>query len=133
MTKELNSPTIARRMLAGLAWIGIDLRPVFRRARNAVLLPVRHGLAAEVTAWQEELSEKVCALQAQIQSALTADLARIEAALERTNRELNARVAEIAAHLEAERRERRLRVETLESLITGTPGVRLPEPRINDT
>jgi hypothetical protein len=187
---------MARRMLDTLAWIGIDLRPVLRRARNAALRPIRHELAAERMVWRAELGDTASALQAQIQdeanarqnhvqdeanarqaqiqgevtarqnqiqdeanarqtliaelwagvatrraddetlrAALTADVARIEAALGRTSGELSARIAEIAAHLEAERSERRLRVATLESLVTGTPGTRPPavEQRINDT
>lgn len=107
---------MARRMLVSLACIGIDLRPVLRHTRNAILRPIRHELVAARTAWREELGDEARALQAKIQ-------------------ELDARVAEIAARLETEQSERRLRVATLESLITEARTVWLPavEQRINDT
>lgn len=103
MLQGPGSPSAARRTLAALARIGVDLRPLLRRARDALLRPVRHELATERAGIREEVDAR---------------MAEISTRLDVERQAVDARLAEIAAHLKAERGERRTRLTVLETLIT---------------
>jgi glycosyltransferase involved in cell wall biosynthesis len=103
MPPETASRSLARRLLIGLVSIGIDLRPVLRRARDALLRPVRNEMAALQAERENQRAE------------LRTALAPIESQLR-----------EISSRLTAERIERRSRASILERLITESPGPLLP-------
>ena len=94
---------MARRLLMGLVSIRIDLRPILRRTRDALLQPVRNEMAAQ----QAERDN--------LRAELTTALAPIESQL-----------SEISSRLTAERIERRSREGILERLITESPGPLFP-------
>jgi glycosyltransferase involved in cell wall biosynthesis len=104
-------------MLAALARFGLDLRPPLRRARDAILRPVRHELAAEAVAIRERGDARIAEIAARLEAeagkrrALEAQLAAIAAGAQK-------QAADIFARLEAERGERRARLLLLETLVT---------------
>ncbi|HEV3394881.1 MAG TPA: glycosyltransferase [Xanthobacteraceae bacterium] len=127
MLQGPGSPSAARRTLAALARIGVDLRPLLRRARDALLRPVRHQLATQGTAVREQIDARIGEIAARIEAqegsrqALAAHVAEISARIEAEAAErqaLAAHLVEIGVRVEAERGERRTRLALLESLIT---------------
>lgn len=99
------TPSLARRLALRLAAIGLDPRPLFQRARNLVLRPVRHELA--------DARREFAAMPAEL-TALRERLGAMETQLD----ELRARVgAELAARDRDDPGLRR-RVDVLETLLT---------------
>jgi glycosyltransferase involved in cell wall biosynthesis len=114
-------------MLAAFAHIGIDLRPVLRRARDAILRPVRQELTLETAVLREQLEARLAAMAERLdeetrkRQALEAQLAEVasQASAEAdARRHLTAGLADLAVRIEAERSERRARLAVIEALIT---------------
>ena len=109
MASPEGTPSLARRLAARLAAFGLDLRPLFQRARNLVLRPVRHELA--------DARREVAGLPAEI-----AELHARLAGLETLQTSLQTRLAELDARLPVGRdgkTEQDRRIDLLESLIVG--------------
>jgi glycosyltransferase involved in cell wall biosynthesis len=138
MREGPGSPSLARRMVAALARFGIDLRPPFRRARDAILRPARQELAADLAALREQFGAHVAEITARLEQEGGARIAEITARLEQeadARRGLEAQLAAAAARLEAEHGERRTRLAVLERLITESHRPSSPEVarRLGDT
>jgi Glycosyl transferase family 2 len=111
MFEASGSPSAARRLFAALARLGIDLRPIMRRARDAILRPVRHELTVGTGALREQLDAHIAAMAARLgaettnHEALERQLAEISSRLgaETTNREtLERQLAEMSSRLGTE-------------------------------
>lgn len=108
MTSPEGTPSLARRLALRLATIGLDPRPLFQRARNLVLRPVRHELAdarREFAAVPAELAE----LRARL-GAMETQLAELRAQM---SAEQAARRAERGPDPSLQRR-----IDVLETLLT---------------
>jgi glycosyltransferase involved in cell wall biosynthesis len=117
MPEGSGSPSVARRMLAALARLGIDLRPPLQRARDAILRPARHELTAQVVAIRHELAAEVAAIRARGDARIAEIAARLDAEAGK-RQALEAQVVGLSARLDAERFERRARLSLLETLVT---------------
>src|ERR1700694_1129179 len=110
MKQDPPSPSIARRILAGLALIRIDPRAVWRRARAAMLRPLPEELAAQKS------------ILAECQADIAVGKAALTDMIERTA-EMAANHVKLTANLEEESRKLRLRLAILENLIPEPFGV----------
>jgi len=127
MFEAPGSPSAARRLFAALARLGIDLRSILQRARDAILRPVRHELTAEMDAMREQSDARVAAMAARLDAeatkreALERQLAEIASGIDvevDVHRNLTADMGAVARRVEAESSERRARLAVLESVIT---------------
>jgi len=101
MIEYAGPPSSERNSLAALARFGIDLRPLLRRARDAILRPIRHELNAEGTAWRKELGD-----EANIRQRLLAELRADVAARQLEQEKRNAQItAELRADITARQAE----------------------------
>jgi len=58
MREGPGSPSFARRMIAALARVGIDLRPPSRRARDAILRSARQEFAVQMAGLREQFGAR---------------------------------------------------------------------------
>jgi glycosyltransferase involved in cell wall biosynthesis len=101
-THDGGRPSAARRLLTGLASLGLDLRPFLRRCRDAMLRPVRNEIALDKTILHEQLSRRqaeVASALAQIESRLT-DIATRQRAGETLGAELGDGLSRLEALLQ---------------------------------
>jgi len=106
MLEDLGTPSAARRILSALARFGVDLRPALRRARAAIVRPVRHELATETAALRGQLEARLAAettgLRGQFNAQIAAETTGLRAHFDAQTTALRAQVdAQIATETTA--------------------------------
>jgi len=116
VTLTAGTPSVARRIVVALARGGIDLRPILRRVRDAILRPVRSEIAAADQLLRDELLRRESETSARLfarKDVVDSLGAQFRAALSA----LDSRLSETSTRLAIERAERRSLMMTLERLL----------------